>query len=369
MSLTADFTFINDQTTELLNELFDGVYILDRNRKILFWNKGAEEISGHAREDIIGIHCNEGPIKHEDAEGCQLCEESCPAVAVMEQNEKTSAVVFLHHANGSLIPVETHINPLRDQSGTVIGAIEIFRDIQHWKEIEELSALKDNLMGILAHDIRNPLAVIKIWSKFLLHHTDPKMVEIGETIERRSNYAFNLVSDLLDAKAIESGTLDLNLQEFNAADVLKQVKENYSHPAQAKNIDLQLLVPDNTHIVYLDPTRFEEIFNNLVSNALNYSNPNTKIEIHLFFQETTFSVKVQDHGIGIKADDRNKLFQAFGKTSSRPTAGESSTGLGLYIVKKIVDLFMGTIQVESEVGKGTSFLVTLPQKIEPSPSN
>lgn len=112
----------------LLDNLYDGVYFMDRERKIRYWNKGAERIVGYSVGEVEGGACRDNLLRHVDAEGNNLCENGCPAVKTIETGMPAEANVFVHHKDGHRIPVNVRISPLRDESGSIIGAVEIFRD-------------------------------------------------------------------------------------------------------------------------------------------------------------------------------------------------------------------------------------------------
>lgn len=343
-----------------LDELFDGVYIVNRERRIVFWNQGAEAISGHSRATMLNQFCYQGPLQHADDQGCRLCTERCPASRAMDSGQPLSEVVYLQRSDGTSLPVETHIRPLRDAQGQVSGALEVFRDISQWKKIEALALEKDRLMGVLAHDIRNPLTVIQAFAALLQRNADPSVQELVAPILRKTKLAWALVDDLLDAQTIENGSVHLNIQDVDMKTVLQEALSNYLGQAHEKHIELSLEAATPDIRLYSDPIRLEEMFNNLISNAIHYSPPHTRVTVRLQAYAKGVEVKVSDQGLGISPDDQKKLFQAFGQTANRPTAGESSHGLGLYIVKKLVDLFAGNISVESQTGKGTTFCVRFP---------
>jgi PAS domain S-box-containing protein len=353
--------YLEEHAVALLDELFDGVYILDRDRTILFWNTGAERITGYHRDQIIGIQCPEGPLKHENDLGCRLCEHQCPAMQVMESGEAGTAVVFATCADGQKLPVETHIRPLKNPVGQVVGAIEVFRDVSQWKNVERLSGEKDQLLGILAHDIRNPLTIIQAYAMLLDRITPQQMSDIAPVLVRKTKYALALVDNLLNAKAIESGTVTLNLQDLDLEAAVRDALSNFTANAADRKVTLQLHASAPGIRLQMDPVRFEEIVNNLISNALKYSPPGSRVEVALAEGPESITLKVSDQGIGIKPEDLARLFQPFGRTSNRPLDGEKSHGLGLYIVKKIVDLFHGSVTVDSAPNQGTIFTVTFPR--------
>ncbi len=112
----------------LLDNLYDGVYFLDRERSIQYWNKGAERITGYSRSEVEGSHCWDNILMHVDSEGKSLCQDRCPAWKTMEGAIPSEAEVFLHHKNGHRIPVSVKVTPIRDETGVIVGAVEIFRD-------------------------------------------------------------------------------------------------------------------------------------------------------------------------------------------------------------------------------------------------
>ena len=140
---------------DLVDRLFDGVYFVDRDRRITYWNRAAERITGYSGEEVLGSRCRDNLLIHVDAEGKSLCDgESCPALAVMQRGEEREAEVFVHHKRGHRLPVQTRIVPLRDRDGQVTGAMEIFRDNsalasmrEQFSELEHL-ALIDPLTEI-----------------------------------------------------------------------------------------------------------------------------------------------------------------------------------------------------------------------------
>ena len=139
----------------LVDNLYDGVYFIDRHRRITYWNRGAESITGYRSDEVLGSSCKDNLLIHVDSEGESLCDsERCPALKVMQRGSEIDAEVFVHHRDGHRIPVATRIIPMRDGRGSVIGAMEVFRDAsalaslrQEFKDLEKL-ALVDPLTGI-----------------------------------------------------------------------------------------------------------------------------------------------------------------------------------------------------------------------------
>jgi hypothetical protein len=181
------------------------------------------------------------------------------------------------------------------------------------------------------------------------------MVIVSETM-------LNLLNDLLDVSAIESGQLELDLRPVDVAAYLRDVHTANAMLARAKDIELALDLPADLPAVGMDANRINQVINNLITNAIKFSFPKTTITLRARVAGNELLVSVQDQGLGIPEQEMGKLFTDFGRTSVRPTGGEKSTGLGLAIVKRMVEAHGGRIWVESQVGVGSVFTFALPVK-------
>jgi len=230
-------------------------------------------------------------------------------------------------------------------------------------ELSRLNELKNQFLGMAAHDLRNPLGAIMTYSDFLLEDIADKLnvdqTEFLTIIHDQSEYMARLVNDLLDVSTIESGKLQLDLQP---TDLTRLVKANLSRNqliAANKNIKLDLEVSP-IPITLLDAAKVEQVLNNLVTNAIKFSSPGSRVLITAQSSEGEILLSVKDEGPGIPLNEMENLFKPFQRTSVKSTAGEKSTGLGLVIVKRIVEGHGGHIWVESQVGKGSTFYGSLP---------
>ncbi len=229
-------------------------------------------------------------------------------------------------------------------------------------ELARLNALKNQFLGMAAHDLRNPLHGILTYSSILLEDTDElnsDQTEFITAIHDQSQYMASLVNDLLDVATIESGKLQLDLQ---SVDLLQLTQTNLNRNrliAARKNITLDLQA-ESIPLVLLDPAKIEQVLDNLITNAIKYSPAGSHVYIHLQASAEEILISVQDKGLGIPPDEMKNLFKPFQRTSVKSTGGEKSTGLGLVIVKRIVNGHGGRIWVESQVSIGSTFYVTLP---------
>ncbi len=141
-----DKSIITKEIEYYLDSIFDGVYIVDPDRKILFWNRGAEQITGYKREEVIGRSCKDGILNHIDGDGNLLCTGDCPILKVFDTAEPQLAKVYPLHRNGNRFPVETHISAITDENGNVIASIEVFRDIT---AVEEYRILQEKFKRLI----------------------------------------------------------------------------------------------------------------------------------------------------------------------------------------------------------------------------
>ena len=233
------------------------------------------------------------------------------------------------------------------------------------KKLVELNELKNKFLGIASHDLRNPLASIRGYSKFLLDKgrqvKEDTRQEFLTTIKNVSGNMLELISNLLDISVIESGQLQLNPEKSS----IKKLAEEKIHLQQIladkKNIVLHADLEEIPEF-YFDANRMGQVVDNLLSNAVKYSPPDKEIFIKLVSNEETMTLSVKDEGPGISLDEQGQLFQHFKKLSARPTGGESSSGLGLAIAQRIVEEHQGDIGVDSQLGHGATFHFSLPTR-------
>jgi signal transduction histidine kinase len=217
--------------------------------------------------------------------------------------------------------------------------------------------------GIVAHDLRNLIGSIASCTELLLEERDQltaEQLEFISIIERSSHSAITLVSDLLDLTLIETGRLDLKMQPVDLEVLVRSNVETNQLLARRKNIGLKAEIAPHLPMVNADASRVEQVLTNFISNAIKYSQPGTSVTVRASAAPGAVLVEVCDHGQGIPPAEVGALFRLYHKTSVRPTGGEQSTGLGLAIARQIVEAHGGTVGVESEVGRGSTFHFTLP---------
>lgn len=231
-------------------------------------------------------------------------------------------------------------------------------------ELEALNKQKNHFLGMAAHDLRNPLNAIMTYSQFLHEEVgqvlSPEQNDFLDSIHKSSEFMLRLVTDLLEFSQIQTGNMTLNLGMVDLTGLIDRIVGLSRLLSDRKGIGLKVEKDHTLPKMYLDEHKIEQVLTNLLTNAIKYSHANTTVEIGVSQRDDVVTLWVKDQGQGIPTEELDNLFEPFKKTSVKSTGGEASTGLGLVIVKQIVNGHGGEISVESEVGTGSLFTVTLP---------
>ncbi|MCX7805109.1 MAG: GAF domain-containing sensor histidine kinase [Planctomycetota bacterium] len=281
---------------------------------------------------------------------------TCPLIA---SGKPVGFVFFTSMKTGTYR--DAHVEVFLQIAGSLATIVE---KADAYQRLAELNELKTRFLGIAAHDLRSPLAVVKSFLSILEAGTvegDPaRRKDLYGRMARACDRMLGLINDLLDVSAIESGSLKLERKPADLRGVLVESAEMSRLVADAKKIRLSVEIPPALPPVEIDAGRISQVLDNLLGNAIKFSLPGTTVTLRAEVRDGSVRVSVTDQGPGIPPEDLPKLFRPFGRAGTRPTGGEKSTGLGLAIVKKIIELHGGQVGVESEVGRGSSFFFSLP---------
>jgi signal transduction histidine kinase len=227
--------------------------------------------------------------------------------------------------------------------------------------LEEANRFKTEMLSIASHDLKNPLGQIIAFAELVEMELDnPEAASaMLRNLQRSASGMLDLVKNILDSASMDLGKIRIVQEPFLLNFLLVSVYETYITDAEKKEQTI-LLEIESDLILDGDAERLRQVFDNLLSNAVKYSPIRKQIWLRAFSSGDNVRVEIQDEGPGLTEDDKAKLFGFFQRLSAQPTGGESSNGVGLAIVKKIVDLHDGRIWVESEPGQGTNFIVELP---------
>jgi PAS domain S-box-containing protein len=275
--------------------------------------------------------------------------------------------------------VSTTKMPLRDQRGEIIGTFGISRDVTAQISAEntlakqalqlraqnesllELDRLKDEFIGMFSHELRTPLASILGYVEILREEgvTGPDAGHCAEVIERNAQRLLRLVGDLQVLSQIQSGKMPMEFCGADLADLAAHAVEEMRPEAQRKHIELTLSAAGLPPAA-VDPARIAQLLGNLLSNAVKFTPDGGRVEVRLRKEEGQLELAVTDTGVGIPAADLERIFERFYRTAIARRQAIQGTGLGLTITKAIVEAHHGTIAVDSDEGRGSTFTVRLP---------
>jgi signal transduction histidine kinase len=231
------------------------------------------------------------------------------------------------------------------------------------EKLAEANAAKNKFLGMAAHDLRNPLSIIRGFAEFLRDgSTGPltaDQLDLVTTIHASCDSMLKMVNELLDVSAIEAGQLKIDLRPHDLSALIEKSVHLTGIEAAKKGTRIVFESP-GVIAAELDGDKMKQVIDNLLSNAVKYSPPGSVVTVELGERDGHVSFAVKDQGPGIPEQERSKLFKDFGRLSNLPTGGESSTGLGLAICRKIVEAHRGTITAENLPQRGCEFRVTLP---------
>jgi len=314
--------------------------------------------------------------KEKENELLKLSEANQAAVIDRQRNQNLLLFIVLLFAISSA-GVALYYSRKRRQANLMLSAQNKFIDLQR-KQIEkrnadlstqnhklgDLNHEKDMLMNIVAHDLKSPLARIIGLANLLGSEGQllPSQQEYLRVLKDVTQSNFDLIVDLLDVNALQTGNEELKAIIFHAGQLLEERIAFYQFLSINKKIDLQL----NHNLdkqIKTNPGYLSRIVDNLVSNAIKFSQNGAKVDVSATMLNGFLILTVKDNGPGFSEEDKQLLYQRFKKLSARPTAGESSNGLGLAIVKTLIDRLEGKISLTSEQGKGSEFTVHLPVRV------
>ncbi len=237
-------------------------------------------------------------------------------------------------------------------------------------ELTHIDELKSDFMATMSHELRTPLTSVIGYSDLLLSgatgELNEKQTAFVESILRGGETLLGLINDVLDLTKIESGRLELNKESVDLRAALLGVLPVVKPRAQEKRIRISTFLPTDLPLVLADPAKFNQILLNLLTNGIKYTHDNGNVSVEARPNGDFVEIWVNDTGIGIAKEDQGKVFQRFTQIDSSATRLQGGTGLGLAIVRELVELHGGSIRLQSKLGKGSSFVFTMPIATKPT---
>ncbi len=284
-----------------------------------------------------------------------------PVILISALNDTHSIAKGLEAGANDYItkPIDMDVTLARVQTQVALKQLQDHRK-QTIAELQAAQELKSRFLKIASHDLKGPLMNFRMGTGLLKDSLagDEANLKLLEILEASADSMQVLINDFLDSAAADTAAENLHPDRVELNNLISDLMAEHSLNAQRKNICLEVDSWDGA--VWADPARFHQVLGNLVSNAVKYSPPGAKVTVWTEPQDDGVCVFVADQGPGIPADEQNRLFTQFGKLSPRPTGGESSTGLGLWIVKHLVTIQNGEVGVISPPEGGSTFWVKMP---------
>lgn len=343
---------LNTEKTRLraiVNSLADGVFVTNVERQVVLSNPAARELLGVAGEP-------DGPRRLQEfthaADICTLVERAyyCPP---------DDQCALTTHIDQDDTMVMARVVPLLGPDGTAVGAATVLRDVTELMSVERA---KSQFMRMVAHELKSPLAAVQGFLKVILggqELSEDKLHEVIQRCSRRVDGMSQMVRDLLEVSQAESLPAR-QVESLDLAEVIADAAQANEFAAQQAHVEISTAVPTGCPPVLADRDDMLRILANLISNGVKYNRPGGTVVVSVHPQSCCLRIDVTDTGIGIAADDISRLGEEFFRANTPMRKEVVGTGLGLTLVKRLMQVYAGGFEVRSEVGEGSTFSVTLP---------
>jgi two-component system, OmpR family, sensor histidine kinase VicK len=370
---------LRDEQTKnsiILNSIEDGVVLVDDQGIIRLFNPGASTITGWQRDDAEGLDWK-SVFSFITSKGEVVQEELSPfAKATSSGQTVRDNNANLKAKSGTAIAASFSVSPVLD-NGQVTGLVGVFRNVSEERQEENQRA---EFISTASHEMRTPVAAIEGYLSLALNEKvatiDSRAKDYLEKAHAATKHLGELFQDLLTSAKAEDGRLTNHPEVVELGGLMEQLTSDLHFAAQKKNLALDFIIGNSNVIdatagangkvvrplyyVFLDPDRLREVITNLFDNACKYTDQG-KITLGLTGNDTVTQIYIRDTGHGIPPEDIPHLFQKFYRVDNSATRTIGGTGLGLFICRKIIELYRGRIWVESTLNKGSTFYINLPR--------
>lgn len=362
----------------IIDNIEDGVIMIDQENVVRLINPGAAIICGWTADEATGINVS-NVLKLVNGKGEPYSADENPFTKVFKASQAIrDNGAFLMNREKKQVPISLNISPLYDDNKQVMAAVAIFRDASDERAQEQQRA---DFISTASHEMRTPVAAIEGYLSLALNakvaNIDSRARDYLEKAHTSTQHLGQLFQDLLTSAKAEDGRLTSHPSVVELGSYLEQLSNDLRFVAEKKGLFMEFIVGSSNIInastavggqkvirplyyVYADPDRLREVITNLFDNAVKYT-PDGKVSIGLTGDDAVAQCYIRDTGPGIPAADLPHLFQKFYRVDNSATRTVGGTGLGLFICRKIVELYNGRIWVESDLGKGSSFYINFPR--------
>lgn len=340
------------QTSELetiLNTITDGVILLDSANNIVVANVAAQQLLTDLSYDFLSA----GPIRE-----LLPAEQGAPDLNSDAATTPTTHAKQYQIGRRSLTTLATEV---LTPGGQQFGVVLVLRDITSEVEAEQL---KDAFITSISRELRAPLNAIQVYTDLLVKtgndQFDERQTAFMQNIQKGSHQLEHHINQLIHISEIQAGTIKLDRRQTRFADLVEAAAENWHGRFEAKRVALRVQLPETSPCISVDPTQMGWAIESLLSNAHNYTQSGGQVHVRLVTNEHVMRLDVADSGIGIAKSDQSHLFNRFYRAQNSINHEMRGVGLGLFIASVVVDMHQGDIQVQSELGHGSTFTITLP---------
>lgn len=343
------------------------IFMLDPQGIVTTWNRGAQELKGYKAEEILGQHFSRFYQEEDIRAGkCRW------KLATAERDGRVEDEGWRVRKDGTRFWASVVITALRGPGGELVGFAKVTRDLTERRRAEEerlrlaqeqeANRMKDEFLATISHELRTPLNAILGWSSLLCDSvSDPGTAKALEKIRRNAQAQARIVEDVLDVSRIITGKMRIETRPTNFAAIVTESLDIVRPAAEAKSIELSVQCADRPLMVLGDPARLQQVMWNLLSNAVKFTEAGGHVRVSVEQVGASIHLTVHDDGLGIEPAMLSHVFERFWQADSSITRRFGGVGLGLSIVRHIVELHGGTVSAHSfGLGQGASFFVTLP---------
>lgn len=341
----------------------DGLFVMDPQGLIVQINPAFTESLGYQAEEMVGKVGHD--LFHVHGEGSSLPFAECPIISATSKGAEYAGEALFRHKNGQLLTVELSCKPFIKKTH-IEGSVTAFRDITERKateeRLQESDRIKSEFIATASHELRTPLTIIQGYTELLRENdglSAEQMKDFEAIVYDKAVALEKIVDDLLDVSRIESGRpLCLDLLPVNIVEEVRQIVAHFEKESTSHRF--AVILPEMEVNLLVDRFKIMQVFENLLNNAVKFSPAGSEIVVRGEVLDGCFQVVVADQGVGIAPEKQTHIFDKFFRVDTSNTA-LAGFGLGLYLVKRIVEAHQGKIWVESALGQGTKFFFTLPK--------
>ncbi len=334
----------------IVENISDGIIVCDKQNKILLINEAARKLLKIDSKNLEGLSCS------------IIKDERIRAIILNPKSEEYQKQPYILFKDGEKeIYIRPRVSEIPLPGGEKLGTVLILQDVTQFKLLDKM---KSEFMATVSHEFRTPLTSINmsidILRQGIVGKLTPEQEELVQATKQDAERLTKLVRELLELSKLESGKIQLKEELISINDVIKDTIQPLILPFKEKGVELVLKLENNIPNFVGDFRQFSWVVSNLVNNALRYTSEGGMVEIQSLTENNFIFVKVRDTGKGISSENLNKIFDKFVQLKESMESTPGSVGLGLSIAKEIVEMYGGSIWVESEIGKGSVFIFSIP---------